>query len=136
MIKRLIFLATAVLSALVINLGAPLALAQVSQQQINNELCSGSNGDLTGNGTRCNNNTATDSINKVVHTVVNLLSAIVGIIAVIMIIVGGLRYVTSGGNDTSVTSAKNTILYAIIGLIIVAMAQILVHFTLQKVSNS
>ena len=73
MIKRLIFLATAVLSALVINLGAPLALAQVSQQQINNELCSGSNGDLTGNGTGCNNNTATDSINKVVHTVVNLL---------------------------------------------------------------
>jgi hypothetical protein len=53
-----------------------------------------------------------------------------------MIIVGGLRYITSGGNDTSITSAKNTILYAIIGLIIVALAQVLVRFTLSKVTNS
>jgi hypothetical protein len=64
------------------------------------------------------------------------LSAIVGIVAVIMIIVGGLRYITSGGNDTSVTGAKNTILYAIIGLIIVALAQVLVRFTLSKVAST
>jgi hypothetical protein len=53
-----------------------------------------------------------------------------------MIIFGGLRYITSGGNDSSVTGAKNTILYAIIGLIIVALAQVLVRFTLNKVTNS
>ncbi len=57
-------------------------------------------------------------------------------VAVIMIIVGGLRYITSGGSDTSVTSAKNTILYAIIGLIIVALAQIMVRFVLSKVTQT
>ncbi len=137
MVRRLIFFAAAVASTLVINLGAPLALAQVGQQQINSGLCSGADLEFTDNPTAsCNDTSATGKINNVVHKVVNLLSAVVGIIAVVMIIVGGLRYVTSGGNDTSVTSAKNTILYAIIGLIIVAMAQILVHFTLQKVSSS
>jgi hypothetical protein len=60
---------------------------------------------------------------------------LVGIVAVIMIIVGGLRYITSGGNDASVTSAKNTILYAIIGLVIVALAQVLVRFTLSKLTQ-
>jgi TRAP-type C4-dicarboxylate transport system permease small subunit len=84
----------------------------------------------------CSSSDATTKLSNLVHTIVNLLSAIVGIVAVIMIIVGGLRYITSGGNDTSVTSAKNTILYAIIGLIIVALAQVLVRFTLNKITNS
>jgi hypothetical protein len=53
-----------------------------------------------------------------------------------MIIIGGLRYITSGGRDTGVTSAKNTILYAIIGLIIVALAQLLVRFVLRQVTSA
>ena len=60
----------------------------------------------------------------------------VGIVAVVMIIIGGLRYITSGGNDTNVASAKNTLLYAIIGLIIVSLAQLIVRFVLNKVANS
>lgn len=111
--------------------------AQTTQQQINNGLCAGSNLQFTENtsGADCSTSDATDKINSLIRTIVNLLSAIVGIVAVIMIIVGGLRYITSGGNDTSVTGAKNTILYAIIGLIIVALAQVLVRFTLSKVTN-
>jgi hypothetical protein len=114
------------------------ALAQTAQQQINNGLCAGSNLQFTDNpsGADCSAGDATDKINNLIHTIVNLLSAIVGVVAVIMIIVGGLRYITSGGNDTSVTGAKNTILYAIIGLIIVALAQIIVRFTLNKVTQS
>lgn len=118
---------------------APMApvFAQSAQDQINAGLCAGSNLQFSDNNTGavCTTSDATTKINSLIHTVVNLLSAIVGIVAVIMIIVGGLRYITSGGNDTSVTSAKNTILYAIIGLIIVALAQILVRFTLSKVTN-
>jgi hypothetical protein len=49
-----------------------------------------------------------------------------------MIIYGGFRYVTSGGNDASVSGAKNTIIYALIGLVIVALAQVIVHFVLAK----
>src|SRR5579884_2849269 len=114
------------------------AYAQDAQQQINNGLCAGSNLQFTENPGQCNvaSNDATSKIDNMVHTVVNLLSAVVGIVAVIMIIVGGFRYITSGGNDTSVTAAKNTILYAIIGLVVVALAQIIVRFTLSKLTNS
>jgi len=113
------------------------ALAQSAQDQINNGLCAGSNLQFTENPGQCNvaSDEATGRINRVIHTIVNLLSALVGVVAVIMIIVGGFRYITSGGNDTSVTSAKNTILYAIIGLVVVALAQLIVRFTLSKLTN-
>ncbi|HCM52256.1 TPA: hypothetical protein DIS56_03975, partial [Candidatus Saccharibacteria bacterium] len=79
--------------------------------------------------------TGVEKFNKVIRGVINTLSLIVGIVAVVMIIIGGLRYITSGGSDTSVTSAKNTILYAIIGLIIVALAQIMVRFVLRQITG-
>src|SRR5262245_3127502 len=71
-----------------------------------------------------------DSVNKIITTVINIFSLIVGVVSVIMIIIGGLRYITSGGDSGNVTNAKNTILYAIVGLVIVALAQIIVHFVL------
>jgi hypothetical protein len=120
-------------------LAAP-ALAQTAQDQINNGLCTGANLEFseTPQPGACNaaGVDATTSINNIVHTIVNILSAVVGIVAVIMIIVGGFRYITSGGNDASVTAAKNTILYAVIGLVVVALAQIIVRFTLSKLTNS
>ncbi len=133
----LVFAQAVVALALLLAPATPV-FAQSAQDQINSGLCAGSNLQFSENssGADCSTSDATQKINALIHTVVNLLSAIVGVVAVIMIIVGGLRYITSGGNDTSVTSAKNTILYAIIGLIIVALAQILVRFTLSKVTNS
>jgi hypothetical protein len=121
-----------------VSVGVPV-YAQSAQQQIDNGLCTGSNLEFTDNPTdQCTTagTEATTSINNIVHTIVNLLSAVVGIVAVIMIIVGGFRYITSGGNDTSVTAAKNTILYAVIGLVVVALAQLLVRFTLSKLTSS
>jgi hypothetical protein len=114
------------------------AFAQTVQQEINNGLCAGSNLQVpTGPGTgSCNGvNSASNNLEKFVRHIVNILSAVIGIVAVIMIMVGGFRYVTSGGSDSSVTSAKNTILYAIIGLIIVALSQVLVHFTIKNLSG-
>ncbi len=113
------------------------AYAQTGQQQINSGLCAGAELHFTDNPTGdCSGTSdATAKINNLIHTVINLLSLIVGVVAVIMIIVGGLRYITSGGSDTGVTSAKNTILYAVIGLIIVALAQVLVRFVLKQVTS-
>lgn len=106
------------------------------QQEINNGLCAGSNLDFNSNPSGdCTSSDATTKFNDLVHSIINVLSAIVGVVAVIMIIVGGLRYITSGGNDTSVSGAKNTILYAVIGLVIVALAQIIVRFVLTKVTQ-
>jgi TctA family transporter len=66
----------------------------------------------------------------------NLFSAVVGIIAVVMIIVGGIQYITSGGDSGNVTKAKNTILYAVIGLVVVALAQIIVKFVLGRFTGN
>lgn len=75
---------------------------------------------------------ATDNVNRIITTVINLFSLIVGVVSVIMIIVGGFKYITSGGDSGKVTSAKDTILYAVVGLIVVAFAQLIVKFVLEK----
>ena len=75
---------------------------------------------------------ADNDLSGTIKTVVNILSAIVGVAAVIMVIVGGFRYVTSGGDSAGISSAKNTILYALIGLIIAALAQVIVRFVLGR----
>jgi hypothetical protein len=119
-------------------LAQPLPALAQTDDAITRGLCTGANLELTDNPTDdCQGgDDATSKFSNFIRRIVNLLSAIVGVVAVIMIIVGGLRYITSGGNDTSVTSAKNTILYAIIGLIIVALAQLIVRFTLRQITNT
>ena len=71
-----------------------------------------------------------------ISTVTNVLLYIVGAIAVIMIVFGGLRYVISGGNSTQITAAKNTILYAVVGLIIALMAYAIINFVLGSFTAS
>lgn len=71
-------------------------------------------------------------VNKVLTSVINILSAIIGVVAVIMIILSGLKYITSGGDGQKVASAKNTLVYSLVGLVIVALAQLIVHFVLGK----
>ena len=63
-------------------------------------------------------------------TITNVLLFIVGAIAVIMIVIVGLRYVLSGGNSDQITAAKNTILYAIVGIIVALLAYAAVNFVL------
>lgn len=85
-------------------------------------------------GGNCNAKPAEDSVNNLVATIINVFSWIVGVIAVIFVIYGGFRYITSGGDSNKVSSAKNTILYAIVGLVIVALAQVIVVFVLNEVT--
>jgi len=65
-----------------------------------------------------------------VTTITNIMLFIVGALSVIMLIIGGLRYVISGGNASAVTAAKNTILYAIVGLIVAFLAYSIINFVL------
>lgn len=65
-------------------------------------------------------------------SITNLMLFVVGAISVIMIIIGGLRYVVSGGNSGNITAAKNTILYAVVGLIIAIMAYAVINFVLES----
>lgn len=108
---------------------APTAFAASG---IQGALCAGSNLDISGAQETCPANASTSTFNKFLTTIINIFSAIVGVIAVIMIIVGGLRYITSGGDANKVGAAKQTLIYAIIGLVVVALAQLIVHFVLNQ----
>lgn len=68
--------------------------------------------------------------------ITNTVLYIVGIIAVIMLIIGGIRYVISGGDSKKVTDAKNTVLYAIIGLVIAFLAYAIVNFVISALPSS
>jgi hypothetical protein len=104
---------------------------------IQNSLCAGANLDVTSNcQSGITSQDATAKINDLIADVINIFSLVVGVVSVIMIIYGGFRYITSGGESNSVSSAKNTILYAIIGLVIVALAQFIVRFVLGRVTDA
>ena len=92
-----------------------------------NEVCAGIG--LAGNG--CGDSGV--QVSKALSAAITLLSVIVGIVAVIMVIIAGLKFVTSGGDANKVASAKNAIIYAIIGLVVVAASQMLVHFVFNQV---
>jgi len=62
--------------------------------------------------------------------IVNVLLFVLGAVAVIMIIIGGIRYTTSNGESAQITSAKNTILYAVVGLVVAILAYAIVNFVL------
>lgn len=77
---------------------------------------------------------ASDQIDNTLAKVINMLSVVVGVISVIMMIIAGLKYTTSTGDSNSTASARNTIIYAVVGLLIVAMAQVIVKFVIGSVS--
>ena len=68
--------------------------------------------------------------------ITNTVLYIVGIIAVIMLIIGGVRYVISGRDSKKVTDAKNTVLYAIIGLVICFFSYAIVNFVITSLPSS
>ncbi|HET6746683.1 MAG TPA: hypothetical protein VFH06_01095 [Candidatus Saccharimonadales bacterium] len=63
-------------------------------------------------------------------TISNVMLFLVGAISVIMVVIGGMRYVISGGNTANVGAAKNTILYAIVGLVISILAYAVINFVI------
>lgn len=72
---------------------------------------------------------------SIFRQIVNIMLFIVGAVAVIMLIFGGIRYVTSGGAQDQVTAAKNTIMYAIIGIVVAILAFAVVNFVVTGVST-
>ena len=78
-------------------------------------------------------NTPSNLVNgdsSIVRRAINIMLFGVGVLSVVMLIFGGFRYVISGGKKESVTNAKNTILYAIIGLLIAVFAYAIINFIL------
>jgi len=81
-----------------------------------------------GSSQDCSSNGST--VTKIIKVAIDILSYIIGIVAIIMIIVSGLRFVLSGGNSNNVEAAKKTLIYALVGLVLAALAQVIVHWVL------
>ncbi len=73
-----------------------------------------------------------DNFSEIIKNVVNTLLFLLGIAAVIVIIIGGITYTTSAGNDSAVKRAKDMILYAVIGLVVAFLAFALVNFVINR----
>lgn len=74
----------------------------------------------------------TDSATSLFHAIVNTLLLVLGSIAVIMIIIGGIRYTTSNGEAANTKAAKDTILYSVVGLVVALMAYAIVNFVVTQ----
>ena len=75
----------------------------------------------------------TDQFQPVIVNILNGIIGICGLIAVVYIVIGGINYMTSAGDAGKIKKARDTILYAVIGLIVVALAFALVNFVIVKV---
>lgn len=70
--------------------------------------------------------------NGIITTITRIFVFFTGAVSVIVIMIGGLKYVLANGDSNAVSSAKNTILYALVGLVVALFAQVLVSFVLSK----
>jgi hypothetical protein len=101
------------------------------------QACSGLNSLSSSNISPSNScGTGQASVNNIVASVTKLISYIVGAVAVLVIIFAGFKYITSGGNNEAINSARNMILYAIIGLAVAVLAQLIVHYAINTSLNS
>ena len=100
----------------------------------NTEIAGAINSEITSgmNATSAGTSTPTDA-NVVIKKVTNTMFFIIGAVSVIMLIYGGIRYTTSGGNTNSVTAAKNTVIYSIVGLVISILAYAIVNFVVTNI---
>jgi hypothetical protein len=81
-------------------------------------------------------NCNSSGVDNFVRTIVNVISVVVGIAAIIVIIMSGFKYITSGGDSGKVSSAKNTLIYALIGIAIAALSQVIVRVVLTETNKS
>ena len=111
------------IAAIVIGVMVPEASALTLREGAEAARCDGCPSDLFGE---------TGAFRKITNTVL----FVVGVIAVIMLIIGGIKYVVSGGDSKKVTDAKNTVLYAIIGMVIAVFSYAIVTFVLSALPTA
>ncbi len=111
-------LSVAMLGALAVVPALPVAALDPLE-----DVCTGSNA----NSEICQGR-STETQSGLVSTIIDTLLFVVGVLAVIMIIVGGIMYATSTGDSGRVSKAKNTITYAIVGLVVAMAAYAIVHW--------
>jgi energy-converting hydrogenase Eha subunit B len=118
--------------ALIVSFAAPLSQT-VSAQASKEEACKGLGGNF--NGGECTVSGDEPDIETVIARFIQVMSAIAGVAAVIMIIISGFRFITANGDAGTVAAARRTLIYALVGVVIVAISQTIVWFILRSTTG-
>lgn len=124
--KKLRNVLFAVVAALLVGSGFNINLVQAADIPGFDEACK-----TAGSGGVCANKDKT--VEGLIPTVIKTLLFLIGAIAVIMIVFAGFQYATSAGDTGKVTKAKNTIMYAVIGLLVAILSYAIVSFVLNQI---
>jgi hypothetical protein len=135
MIKKIISGFVIVLSIVIFSNNSTTLALDLTDVQKNTaeQACKQKGGSIDGDG-KCDKGGS--DLQGLFTTVTNILLFLVGAIAVIMLVIGGLKYVTSNGDQNAITSAKQTILYAIIGIVVAFLAYAAVNFVITQLMKS
>lgn len=126
MLKKILLIVAAVMSIGL--LVAPVAgYAAVIDSETRSNILEGVPGDA--------NDNAGKTINDTIKLVIDILSFVVGVVAVIAIIVAGLQFITANGDASKVSKARMSIMYAVVGLVVVAIAQVIVRFVVNRLAD-
>lgn len=113
---------------------APIAVPALASAAISDQFTKGACLGEASCGASASGSSET-KVTNLISKAIDIFSLVVGVIAVVMMIIGGIKYITSQGESANVTAAKNTILYAAIGIIVVVLAQTIVFFVFDKAST-
>lgn len=112
--------------------GASLALApQAGAAADLFKICSKGGGSSAACSSETENISGTGGV---VLKAANLVAIVAGIAAIIMIMLGGFNYITAGGDSNKISTAKNMVIYALVGLVVIALARTIVGFVIGRVA--
>jgi hypothetical protein len=130
MMKRLLKLMLPIIALLVINIPVTVGAANVLDQACNSGATASTS--CKDRSTQTTQNNSIYGPNGILTKAARIVALLVGIASVIMIIIGGLRYVMASGDPNSINGAKNSIIYAIVGLIVALVATGIIQFVLDR----
>lgn len=128
------FSAVGLLLVLFVTFCAPLALSPVAMAKVDilKDACDSASTSTTCKSAASKNDPLTGT-DGTLDKVSNIIAVIAGIVAVVVIILSGFRYVTSGGDTQKIASAKNTLIGAIVGLVIIVLARGIIVVVLKSI---
>lgn len=94
-----------------------------------NEVCQGVG--AAGGGAGCTS-TSGRTVESIVEVGLRIFQMIIGVIALVFVCIAGLKFITSQGNPQEIASAKGTLIYAAVGIVVVAMSEVIIQFVLNR----
>ncbi len=130
-LKQLIITSMLAIGLFAPALAAGTVSAQIPEESINSA-CQG----IGAGGTDPCNGTAASGVDRIITTIVDILSWVVGILSVVMVLLAGLNFITANGDSSKIQKARSSLIYALIGVAITVSAQLLVNFVVGKVNTT